>query len=105
MLHALSVSKKPRNTFVLSNPNDFLRALVGPKEVQILQLERTGPFVELVVEREIGVVSCPTCGERARVKDRPRVSYVDLPVYGSPMTLTWKKHRLRCVNGDCRATS
>ena len=105
MLHALSVSKKPRNTFVLSNPNDILKALVGLKDVRILHLERNGPYVELVVEREIGCVSCPTCGERARVKDRPRVSYVDLPVYGSSMTLTWKKHRLRCRNEECPATT
>lgn len=105
MLHALSVSKKPGNTFVLSNPNDILGALVGLKDVRILRLERTGPHVELVVEREIGVVACPTCGERARVKDRPRVSYVDLPVYARPMTLTWKKHRLRCVNEACAATT
>jgi hypothetical protein len=35
------------------------------------------------------------------VKDRPRVTYVDLPVFGFPMRLTWKKHRLRCVHDDC----
>jgi transposase len=99
------VSKKPRNTFVLSNPNDILRALVGLKDVRILHLERSGPHVELVIEREIGVVPCPTCHERARVKDRPRVSYVDLRVYGTAMTLTWKKHRLCCVNEECPATS
>jgi transposase len=35
------------------------------------------------------------------VKERPVVSYVDLPVYGAPMRLAWKKHRMRCVNEDC----
>jgi transposase len=70
-----------------------------------LRLERRGPHVELVIEREIGDVVCPSCRERARVKDRPVVSYVDLPVYAAPMTLTWKKHRLRCVNANCRATT
>ena len=29
------------------------------------------------------------------------VRYVDLPVYGVPMRLCWKKHRMRCVNGRC----
>jgi len=24
------------------------------------------------------------------------VSYVDLPVYGAPMRLSWRKHRMRC---------
>src|ERR1700722_17050081 len=35
------------------------------------------------------------------VKERPVVRYVDLPVYGVPMRLCWKKHRMRCVNGRC----
>ena len=105
MLHALSVTKKLGNTFVLSNPTEILQALVGLKDVRILHLERRGPEVELVIERELDAVACVRCGERARVKDRPRVSYVDLPVYGSPMTLTWKKHRLRCGNEGCPATT
>jgi transposase len=29
------------------------------------------------------------------------VNYVDLPVYGTPMQLAWKKHRMRCVNTGC----
>ena len=29
------------------------------------------------------------------------VHYVDLPVYGTPMSLAWKKHRMRCVNERC----
>ena len=105
MLHALSVSKKLGNTFVLSNPTEMLQALVGLKDVKILRLERRGPHVELVIEREIDMVACSTCGGRARVKDRPLVSYVDLPVYATPMTLTWKKHRLHCVNEVCPKTS
>ena len=27
--------------------------------------------------------------------------YVDLPVYGAPMHLAWKKHRMRCPNVSC----
>ena len=42
----------------------------------------------------------PLCGERAQVKERPVVHYVDLPVYGTAMSLSWKKHRLRCVEPD-----
>jgi transposase len=37
----------------------------------------------------------------AQVKERPVVHYVDLPVYGTPMSLAWKKHRMRCVNERC----
>ncbi len=27
--------------------------------------------------------------------------YADLPVYGVPMSLAWKKRRMRCVNPRC----
>ncbi len=29
------------------------------------------------------------------------MTYIDLPVYGTPMRLCWKKHRMRCVNRGC----
>ena len=54
-----------------------------------------------MIEQVTGVLSCPACGQRAQVKERPIVHYVDLPVYGTPMSLAWKKHRLRCVDPTC----
>ncbi len=41
----------------------------------------------------------------AQVKERPVVHYIDLPVYGTPMSLAWKKHRLRCGNPGCAKRS
>ncbi len=41
----------------------------------------------------------------AEVKERPVVHYVDLPVYGTPMSLAWKKHRMRCANPNCAKRS
>jgi transposase len=41
----------------------------------------------------------------AQVNKRPVVHYVDLPVYGTPMSLAWKKHRMRCVNVRCPTKS
>jgi len=95
------VSQKTRSTFVLSEPNEIVQALVGLKDIQVLQYKRTGPEVELLVEQVPDVLRCPTCGGRAQVKDRPVVRYTDLPVYGVPMSLAWKKHRLRCTNAEC----
>ena len=54
-----------------------------------------------MIEQVVDTVSCSRCGKRARVKERPVVSYVDLPVYGAPMRLAWKKHRMACVNTGC----
>jgi transposase len=95
------VRKQNENTFVLSDPSEILEALVGLKDVRVLHYERAGPDVSLVIEQVLDEVSCPSCGNRAQVKERPVVTYIDLPVYGFPMRLTWKKHRMKCVNDHC----
>jgi transposase len=95
------VSQQPRSTFVLVHPSEILAALVGLKDVRVLRYERRGPHVELMVEQTPGVVRCPSCSGVAQVKERPVVHYVDLPVYGTAMSLAWKKHRMRCVNASC----
>jgi hypothetical protein len=74
---------------------------VGLKDVHVLHYKRSGPQVELLIEQEVGPVPCPSCGAGAQVKDRPVVSYVDLPVYGVAMRLSWKKHRMRCAQPAC----
>jgi len=95
------VTQQTRSTFVLTHPIEILQALVGLKDILVLHYEREGPNVELMIEQVIDDVRCPTCGGRAQVKERPVVSYVDLPVYGTPMQLSWKKHRMRCPNSTC----
>ena len=95
------MTQKTRSTYVITDPTQILAALVGLKDVEVLHLERRGPDVELAIEQRVGVVRCPACQEQARTKDRPTVRYIDLPVYGSPMRLCWKKHRMRCVNQAC----
>jgi transposase len=95
------VSQKTRSTFVLTHPSEILGALVGLKDVRVLHYERRGPDVALMIEQLVSDVRCPSCGARAQVKERPVVSYVDLPVYGTPMRLSWKKHRMRCADATC----
>lgn len=71
------------------------------KDVRVLNYVRRGPQVELVIEQVVDDPRCPGCGGPARVKERPLVRYVDLPVYGTAMRLGWRKHRLRCPDGGC----
>ena len=101
MLQGCGVSQLPRSTFVVTDPSEIIRALVGLKDVRVLAYERWGPRVELLIEQVVEELRCPACAQRARVKERPVVHYVDLPVYGTPMSLAWKKHRMRCVNPVC----
>jgi transposase len=95
------VSQQSRSTFVITDPSEIVRALVGLKDVRVLAYARRGPDVELMIEQVVVDVRCPGCGRRAQVKERPVVRYVDLPVYGTPMRLAWKKHRMRCVEPGC----
>jgi len=95
------VSKRSKSTFVLTDPSEIVQALVGLKDVRVLHYERTGPDVELMVEQVVDDVRCPACAGPALVHERPVVRYVDLPVYGAPMLLAWKKHRMRCPGLTC----
>ena len=101
VLQGCGVSQLPSSTFVVTDPIEIVRALVGLKDVRVLAYLRRGPDVELMIEQVVEQVRCPTCGEVAQVKERPVVHYVDLPVYGTPMSLAWKKHRMRCANRAC----
>ena len=74
---------------------------MGLKDVRVLRYVRDGADVELMVEQVLNDPRCPECGGAATVKDRPVARYVDLPVYGKPMRLCWRKHRLACRNLDC----
>jgi transposase len=95
------VSQQVRSTFVVSEPSEIVQALVGLKDVRVLHYVRRGPDVELVIEQVVADPRCPGCGGRARVKERPLVRYVDLPVYGTAMRLGWRKHRMRCPDPAC----
>ncbi len=99
------MSQQSRSTFVITDPTEIVQALVGLKDVCVLAYERHGRNVSLVIEQALGEVLCSSCGATARVKDRPVVTYIDLPVYGAPMRLTWRKHRLRCPNPVCAVSS
>src|SRR5437879_6922297 len=49
--------------------------------------------------------SCAGCGARGRIKERPEVELVDLPVFGRQARLVWHKHRLVCVALACPVAS
>ncbi len=99
------MKKKSRYTLVHDDPSEILRALVGLKDVRVVSFRRHGPDVELVIEQSDPVMFCPACGAAARVKERPIIRYVDLPVYGQPMRLGWRKHRMVCLESGCGQTT
>lgn len=99
------MTQQNRNTFAVSDPTEILRALVGLKDIRVLSYRRDGADVDLLIEQDLTDPKCSACGSRAWVKDRPVIRYVDLPVFGTPIRLAWRKHRLRCPNRDCGQNS
>jgi transposase len=99
------VRKKILHASVFTDPNEIVRHLVGLKDVRVLSYARRGPVGEITVEQLVRAPTCSACGSRAWVKDRPVVDYVDLPFGGVPITLRWKKHRLKCPNLRCQERS
>jgi transposase len=99
------VKKKILHASVYVDPTEIVSHLVGVKDVRVLSYARRGPAGEITVEQAAPALVCRSCGGRAWVKDRPVVSYVDLPFGGVPITLRWKKHRLVCPEPRCREAS
>jgi hypothetical protein len=71
--------------------------LVGLPAVRLLGVEETGGG-RIVVHVELAGAppACPACRARARVKDRDAVELVNLPCFGRPARVIWRKHRWQC---------
>ena len=57
------------------------------------------------IESRVDVAWCRTCGARAAIKDRADVELVDLPCFGRPARLVWRKQRWWCRESACPAGS
>lgn len=90
-----------------TNPIRVCELLVGLPDVNVLGVDDDGPDEPLRVHVEIrgSRPDCPGCGGGVRVKDRPTVVLVDLPCFGRPTRLVWRKHRWVCVEGSCSTVS
>jgi transposase len=80
------------------------RLLVGLPAVTVLGVVDLLPAAPIAVHIETlleGSESCPACGTRATLKDRDTVRLVDLPAFGRPARLVWRKRRWRCPDRGC----
>ena len=86
---------------ILVDPRDICNAVVGLKGTRVLHYQRQGPMAEIGIEQIPGEILCPKCRSVAKVKDRPWVTYVDLPFGGTPVRIAWRKHRMACREPSC----
>lgn len=99
------MTQKTKSTFVITDPTEIVEALVGLKDVRVLAYRRRAKDVDLMIEQVVLDPRCPNCRGPAKIKERPVITYIDLPVYGTPMRLSWRKHRMVCVDQRCSQRS
>ena len=76
--------------------------LVGLPAVKILGVDdQPGQPIRVHIETIAPRPSCRACSTMAWVKDRPVVELVDLPCFGRPARLMWRKHRWSCPSSGC----
>jgi transposase len=76
--------------------------LVGLGVVNVVGVDdMAGEPIRVYVETRDVRPDCERCGTLAVVKDRPVVELVDLPAFGRPARLVWRKHRWACPDGSC----
>ena len=84
------------------DPRRISELLVGLGDVDVLGVvdgDRSGLLVVYV--RTCHRPVCPGCGARVRSKGVRPQTLVDLPAFGRPARLVWRKRRWRCGAADC----
>jgi transposase len=78
-------------------------ALLGLPGFRVLAVCETPAEVVIEIETTAEIVGCPGCGVRAEAQDRMPVEIRDLPAFGRPARLVWRKRRWRCREALCAA--
>ena len=85
------------------NPIRVCEVLVGLGGVNVVGIDDVvDDPIRVHVETRRPRPDCQRCGTAAVVKDRPLVELVDLPAFGRPARLVWRKHRWACPDDTCR---
>ena len=82
-----------------SDPIAMCELLAGLPEVTVHDVTDTGERLRVEVETRAERPLCHGCGRRAQVKDRDMVELTDLPCFGTPAVLAWRKTRWWCPQG------
>ena len=64
---------------------------------------RKGSWLRVAVESAPRIEACRACGVVACSHGRREVRLVDIPCFGRPVELVWRKRTWRCADPDCAA--
>jgi transposase len=73
--------------------------------LHVVEVGRHGDGLLVVVESAAAVTGCGSCGVLAASRGRRDVVLVDVPCFGRPVRLVWRKRTWRCAEPRCPARS
>lgn len=80
--------------------------MLGLGDGRVLEVARDQDGrLHVAIETTDDFAGCGACGSRVGVKDRPLDGLADLPAFGSPVTLVWRKRRWLCPEKACSVGS
>jgi len=85
----------------MSHATGVAEVMLGLPGFQVLQATEAGAELVLTVETAPAPIRCPGCGGAAVAHDRAPVEYRDLPCFGRPVRLVWRKRRHRRPHTEC----
>ena len=81
---------------------DHCDLLVGLDGLHVVDVDKTSHGVLVVtMESSPTVTGCPTCGVVAESHGRHTTTLVDIPCFGRPTRLRWRKRTWRCLEPAC----
>ena len=75
--------------------------LVGLPGVHVIGVDRRPAGLVVEVESPPAMMGCPTCGVVARSHGRRTVTLVDIPCFGAPTRVRWRKRTWTCPEPSC----
>ena len=88
----------------MSDATGVAEVMLGLPGFRVLEAQESMELV-IVVETAATLVGCGGCGVIATAHDRMEVAYRDLPAFGRPVRLVWRKRRFRCDEPLCAVAS
>ncbi len=79
--------------------------LVGLDGFHVVDVSEHAGVVRVVVESPAALTGCTSCGVVASSHGRRDVKLIDVPCFGRPVRLAWRKRTWRCAEDECPARS
>ena len=102
---ACSAARSRPDRFDATSYCDRCDVLVGLDGLHVVEVGQHDDRLLVVVESAPAVTGCGRCGVIATSRGRREVVLVDVPCFGRPVRLVWRKRTWRCAEPLCPARS